>query len=90
MGPKSTGNGDLDGHAFSFSYLIPNIFKEKKDPDPSIDSNLRQKSGTYENVVNRLVGYGAGDLLLEDEGREGKTASVGGCERTKYWVQSNL
>jgi len=31
------------------------IFEKKKDPDLSIDSNLRQKSGTYENVVNRLV-----------------------------------
>ncbi len=60
-----------------FTYLIPNLpnlspkssLNNIKDPDPSIDSNLRQKSGTYENVVNRLVGDGAGDLLLEDEGR---------------------
>jgi hypothetical protein len=47
-----------------------------------IDSNLRQKSG---NVLKRdesareFVGDVAGDLLLEDEGRE---YGVGGGQRT--------
>ncbi len=32
--------------------------------------NLDRSPETYENVVNRLVVDVAGDLLLEDEGRE--------------------
>jgi hypothetical protein len=31
---------------------------------------LDRSPETYENVVNRLVGDDAGDLLLDDEGRE--------------------
>ena len=63
------------------------IFEKKKDPDLPIDSNLGQKSGNVWNVVNRLVGDGAGDLLLEDEGRED---GVSGRQRTNdnYPVKS--
>ncbi len=35
---------------------------------------------TYENVKNCLVGAGAGDLLLEDEGRE---------DGVSGWVRTN-
>ena len=48
---------------------------------------LDRSPETYENVVNRLVGDGAGDLLLEDEGRED---GVSGGQRTNdnYPVKS--
>jgi hypothetical protein len=46
---------------------------------------LDRSPDTYENVKNCLVGAGAGDLLLEDEGRED---GVGGGQRT-ILVQSN-
>jgi hypothetical protein len=39
---------------------------------------LDRSPETYENVVNRLVGEDAGDLLLE----EGRGDGVGGWERT--------
>jgi hypothetical protein len=61
----------------SFTWYLPEMEKEK-DPDLSIDSNLGQKSGNVWNVVNRLVGVDAGDLLLGDEGRGD---GVGGGQR---------
>jgi hypothetical protein len=61
------------------------ILKRKKDPDLPIDSNLGQKSGNVWNA-NRLVGDDAGDLQLDDEGRED---GVGGWVRTNETIGSS-
>jgi hypothetical protein len=49
------------------------------------NSNLRQKSGNVWKREDWLVGDGAGDLLLEDEGRED---GVSGGQRTKLVSQT--